>query len=206
VPFILTDEIVAAPGAHSVTSDDCEGIRLSVGHILSLGHRQIAYFAGDCSHPQGQIRRQTFLDIMRENEIAVNEDWVREAKWDIRLAEKHTLDIFLSKNNIPTAVVCDGDTCAAGVLRVLWNIGQRVPDDVSVIGYADLSFTEMLYPPLTTIMQPFEDMGRVAVQLLLKTVSASKGNSDAEEPGVEVLPTKLIVRQSTAKPRANTFV
>lgn len=200
IPFIFVDDNVSVPGIGSVTSDDGQGVRLAVDHLCSLGHRNIAFLAGDCSHPQGLLRRQGFLSTMREYGLSVRGNWVRECKWDMSQAEEHTAQIFQDRATLPTALFCDGDHVAAAAMRTLWDIGLRVPEDVSVTGFGNYSYAEMLHPPLTTIMQPFEQMGRVAIGRLLNIISASEEN-ESEGQAIELLPTKLVVRKSTAARR-----
>lgn len=200
VPFIFVDDNVSLPGVGSVTSDDGQAVRLAVEHLHSLGHRDIAFLAGDCSHPQGLLRRQGFLSTMREYGLSVRGSWVRECKWDMSQAEEHTAQIFQDKAVLPTALVCDGDHVAAAAMRTLWDIGLRVPADVSVTGFGNYSYADMLHPPLTTVMQPFEEMGRVAVGRLLGMISG-KHADDAGGQAIELLPTRLVVRKSTAPPR-----
>jgi DNA-binding LacI/PurR family transcriptional regulator len=112
----------------------------------------------------------------------------------------------------PTAICCSGDWMACAVLQVASELGLRVPRDVSVIGFADMTATQFVQPPLTTIQQPFSDMGRLAVRRLLSEceadLSANDGQSDvkpsrqsvgAEGEILNLLSTYLIERGSTAR-------
>jgi DNA-binding LacI/PurR family transcriptional regulator len=202
IPFIFTDDTVSLPGIGSVTSDDSHGVYLAVDHLLSLGHVDMAFLAGDCGHPQGFLRRLKFLERMNEVGITVPDEWVCETKWEITATEQLTSRIFRAGVKHPTALMCDGDNLAAGAMRTLWNLGYRVPQDVSVTGYAGSSYGEMLHPPLTTVVQPFSAMGRVAMHRLLKVISARQNGEIAEDLGIELLPTRLVVRSSTAPPPA----
>jgi DNA-binding LacI/PurR family transcriptional regulator len=203
IPFILIDDHVSLPGIGSVTSDDGHGIRLICDHILSLGHRSIGYLAGDCSHPQGLFRRQMFLSVMRERGIDVRGGWVREARWHVQCTKEQTEIMFRDKRDCPTAVLCDGDEVAASAMRTIWGLGLRVPQDVSVTGYAGHAYTDLLYPPLTTVKQPFEEMGSVAVGMLLGIINRGTAGKDSQSGAIELLPTQLLIRGSTAPPRTS---
>jgi DNA-binding LacI/PurR family transcriptional regulator len=200
IPRVFVDDYIHMPDSYYVTSDDALGIRLSVEHILGLGHTDLAYFAGDSSHPQGFLRKNAFRNVMGEHGMVVHPEWVHDAKWDIKIAEQLTKRLFGGPGPNPTGIVCDGDEVAAGVLRALANIGLNVPHDVSVIGYSGLVFGDYLNPPLTTIAQPFEEIGRVAVRTLLNHVEAKAAGETGKLSGMELLPPVLVVRDSTATP------
>jgi DNA-binding LacI/PurR family transcriptional regulator len=200
IPRVFVDDYVHMPESYVISSDDALGMRLSVEHLLSLGHQEIAYFAGDSSHPQGLVRKNAFLDVMREHGMRVTPKWVHDARWDIDIAEQLVRQIFGDPGQKPTGVVCDGDAVGAGVLRSLANLGFHVPRDVSVVGYGGLVFTSYLNPPLTTIAQPFQEIGRAAVRVLLDRVEATGADSTRSLIGIQLLPPTLVIRSSTSPP------
>ncbi len=93
-----------------------------------------------------------------------------------------------------TAVFAAGDQIASGAMLAMYEHGVKIPDDVSIVGYSGEPLTEYCIPPLTTIYQPFEEMGRTAVDLLISQIQ-----SQSYEPVVTLLPTRLIERQSCKK-------
>ena len=93
----------------------------------------------------------------------------------------------------PTAVFCYNDMTALGALRAIHGHGLRVPADISLVGFDDLFFASYTQPPLTTVRQPRREMGRMALESLLKLMAG-------EEPAEIRVPAKLIVRESTAAP------
>jgi LacI family transcriptional regulator len=96
----------------------------------------------------------------------------------------------------PTAIFASNDVMAMGVMDAVRNRNLRIPDDVSVVGFDNIHQSAMVYPPLTTIQQPLEQMGRVATQMLLGILKTPKN----EVVRIE-LPTELIVRGSTSSPK-----
>jgi LacI family transcriptional regulator len=209
IPVIFVDDDLATPGTRYVTSDDELGIRLVVQHLIDLGHRRIAYIAGDTRHKQSVLRREIFARVLAENGIEARQDWIVNTDHSRERAEAFTLQIFAEPAGTPTAALYDGDQLAAVGIRALARLGLRVPDDVSVAGYGGFSFAELYNPTITTVVQPFEEMGRVAVRHLLMHTDAKdkRGRDEQEQPAQpdftpELLPTRLIPGESTAPPRA----
>ena len=205
IPVVFVDdslEGMALPRMSWVTSDDEQGVRSAVEHLVELGHRAIAFIGGylwDRLHPQEFKRLDTFLQVMAIHTLPVPEDFVLEAKWNTPLTEQLIRQLFQERPRQPTALVCAGAEPALVAIRTLRRMGIRVPEDVSVIGYSDFAFASLVDPPLTTISQPFEEMGTVATQILLRKL---QDRTVAEESGSHILlPTTLIVRESTTIPR-----
>jgi LacI family transcriptional regulator len=195
IPVVFVDDNLVLPGTTYVTSDDDHGYRLTLEHLVSLGHTQIAFIAGDSVHPQSVLRKQSYLRVMQEYGLDVPEGSVLDSNWDLALTQELTRELFSDPMHHPTALVCAGDELAAVAMRTLWSMGLRVPDDVSVMGYSDFSFAALLYPALTTVSQPFIEMGRVATQILLQRLDAPPYTQ--ELPSEIVLPTRLTLRNST---------
>lgn len=199
IPVVYVDDNLDAPEMQDiscVTTDDEHGYRMTVAHLVELGHRNIAFIAGNSVHPQDIQRKESYRRMMAEYGLDVPEGSVRDADWDLDLTEHWTRHLFAHPANSPTALICAGDKLAAVAIRTLWEMGVRVPEDVSVIGYSDFSYAELLYPALTTIAQPFVEMGAVATRILLQRLQEKAPEED--QPTRIALPTQLIVRKSTA--------
>ncbi len=196
IPTVFVDDNLVTPGVSYVTSDDEQGYRLTVEHLAGLGHQQIAFLAGDSIHPQSILRKESYRRMMQECGLLVPEGSVVDTDWNWERTETLTRQLFQDRTQHPTALVCAGDQLAAIAIRTLWRLGLRVPDDVSVIGYSDFLFAPLLNPPLTTVSQPFMEMGAVATQILLQRLQDGPSAKDA--PSKVALPTELIERESTS--------
>jgi LacI family transcriptional regulator len=196
IPVVFVDDNLVVPGTTYVTSDDDHGYRLTLEHLVALGHKDIAFIAGDSVHPQSVLRKESYLRVMQEYGLNVPEGSVVDSNWDLNRTQELTRTLFADPVHHPTALVCAGDELAAVAMRTLWSMGLRVPEDVSVMGYSDFSFAALLYPALTTVSQPFVEMGRVATQILLQRLEDKSSTKDL--PAQVALPTQLIVRDSTA--------
>ncbi len=175
----------------SVALDDVNAAKMATQHLLSLGHREIGCVTGPLSEDCSQDRCEGFFDALQEagiepvSEFILNGDWQAPSGYDALMQLKE-LDRF------PTAVFSQNDQMAAGVLRAARDIGLKVPEQLSVIGIDDIPMAGYLSPPLTTIRQDFQEIGRQAARLLLEAVS------DAPPSGKQLrIPAELIIRRST---------
>jgi DNA-binding LacI/PurR family transcriptional regulator len=184
-----------------VDCDNRGGAQNAVRHLLGLGRRRIAHIAGPLDQTASVDRLDGFRDVLPDTDprLIVEGDFTPEggAKAMAALLE-YCPDV--------DAVFAASDVMASGALRVLRTSGRRVPEDVAVIGFDDIvSVSEWTDPPLTTIRQDIEEMGRMMARLLLRTVAAAPSSSsspspsdgqDASAPAPIVTPTQLVRRAS----------
>jgi DNA-binding LacI/PurR family transcriptional regulator len=200
IPVALVDDSLTRPGTISVASDDVQGGRLAVAHLTGLGHRRIALLEGS-RQPNPLLREAAFRRAMDDHGLPVPAHHVLYGNWDYLQTERETHELFRRRLDRPTALFCSaGDPFAAVAIRALRRMELRVPADVSVVGYSDLLLADCVDPPLTTIAQPYPEMGRVAVRHLLARLE-EENEAPADEAGERLLPTELIVRASTAPAR-----
>ena len=182
--------------ADSVLYDDVGGGRQAAGHLLELGHTSIAAIAGphDPGHDPGRL--EGFRAALGDAGVALGDDAVIASDYHFAGGRAATAEL-LDRGVRFTALFASNDLMAAGALRELTVRGVSVPGDVSVIGFDDAPLAEMTSPALTTIRQPAQAMGDKAVSLLLARVT---GAADSAVGRRHVLPTSLVVRESTAPP------
>jgi LacI family transcriptional regulator len=173
-PVVLVDHPQGRLDLCAVAVDDVLGGQLAAEHLISLGHRRIAYLGGTVE--PGTVTRRR--EGVRQALAAAGLD-PDEALLDLRVsihppplvdAAAAAVEQILAARPSPTAVICLNDTAALGVLHGLDAAGVRVPQDISVVGYDDLRFAARLAPPLTTVNQPKYQLGRAAADLLLDEV------------------------------------
>ncbi|TET96803.1 MAG: LacI family DNA-binding transcriptional regulator [Candidatus Zixiibacteriota bacterium] len=174
---------------YSVSADKISGAKQAVEHLVQLGHRRIAFvsntkFSTDLDRQTGYQHVLSKHDIPIDGTLIVEGDGKLES--GIRAGKK-----LLNLPQPPTAIFCFNDMTALGVLTALREEGLQVPRDCSVVGFDDLEMSAYLNPPLTTVRQPCYRMGQAAIRMLLQLI---RGESDVQ---AEVLPTELIVRQTT---------
>lgn len=178
----------------SVGVDDVRGAYLAVSHLLSLGHRRVAFLA----HPVGHDRRLLgYRKAHTKRKIRVDKALLELQLQDAEPDTMHAaISRLLAMDDPPTAIFTLNDELAIATMQALSQHGMVIPDDISVVGYDDIPVAARLTPPLTTVAQPAEDQGRPATDLLLRSI---KDSTLAIEH--IVLQPRLVVRQTTAAPR-----
>ncbi len=195
------------PPAHSLRSDnfatiqvDFEtGIKQAVDHLISLGHRQFAHISGPQDAWTSQDRQQTFLTALREQGIPPNDVCIVEGNLQID-GGRAALENILEAPTIPSAVFCANDLSALGFLWEARQKGFSVPEDFSLIGLDDIPLSSQISPGLTTIALPIREIGKEAMCTLLNMISEPWSGEKSARPIPAHIPTKLIVRESTASP------
>jgi len=180
----------ASVEADFVGSRDAEGGRLAAEHLLSLGHRDSAFIAGMHAVSSFNDRAAAFEAAMHDGGGTCTVVHAPEAPW-------HEADIARLLDDRPqvTAIACGSDYFAMTAYRVAHSRGLRIPEDLSVVGFADEPIAAMLAPPLTTLRQHPHEIGRQAAEALLARLRRPR----ISRRHVRV-PVELVVRQSTAAP------
>jgi DNA-binding LacI/PurR family transcriptional regulator len=174
-----------------VDTDQADGARQAVRHLLELGHRTVWHVAGPPESFAGERRANAWREVLRAAGRAAPEvergDWSAESGYraGLRLAAEPDC----------TAIFAANDQMALGLLRALHDRGRRVPTEVSIVGFDDIPDAGSFIPPLTTVHQDFAEVGRRCVQALLRQIRA-----EPPGPGTVLVPTRLVIRQSTAAP------
>jgi LacI family transcriptional regulator len=194
LPAVTIHANRAVPGVANVESDEEEGAFQLVQHLIARGHRRIVHLAG----PEGLLgserrargwkRALAAAGIPLERELLMHAGYTSELG---RMAMRRWL-VQHAGEPPPDAVFCANDASALGCFDALTEAGLRVPDDVSIAGFDDLSLAHTDAPPLTTVRQPLREMGSRAVELLLEGIGAP-GSTSA---GLEVFPVELVPRSS----------
>jgi LacI family transcriptional regulator len=194
VPVVVVDQRGVFPQYPSVASDNYEGARLAVQHLVELGHTRIAFISGDERLTAAQDRARGFNDAMRQQGLRPEASLTAIGRFSQAMGFKAASHLLKLKRP-PTAIFAANDLSAFGAIAAAHELGMRVPDDVSIIGFDDVPMASQVYPPLTTIRQPLQQMGRSAVNILLARIAGIELPSDRI-----TLPTDLILRNSTARP------
>jgi len=190
VPLVVADA-VDEPGRHAVSIDQALGARLAVEHLHALGHRAVAHVAGPGAWTDARERRRGWAEACAE--LGVDASVVVEGDWTP--ASGHRLGLELAARDDVTAIFCANDQMALGLVHALSDSGVRVPDDVSVVGFDDLPEAAHVVPPLTSVRQDFEALGRRTMAVVEALLAGDDVPDVLERP-------ELVVRRSTAAPRA----
>jgi LacI family transcriptional regulator len=195
-PFVVVDPMLPLDeDLPVVASAHWHGARAATEHLIELGHRRIAVVTGFASWVASIDRMSGFRVAMAAAGLPLEAQLIREGDFQIEGGYQHGR-CLLSLPEPPTAIFAFNDNMAVGVLQAAREAGFEVPRDLSVVGFDDVEIASLLVPPLTTVRQPLEEMGRVAVGLLQRLI---EGHS-LEAARLE-LATRLVIRSSTAPPR-----
>ncbi len=156
-------------------------------YLLSLGHKRIAFIVGDRGYMSSENRLVGYQRALTEAGIAVREDYIRQGLFDFQSGEREC-DALLSLAEPPTAIFAGNDSMAAGVLVAAHRRGIRVPEQLSVAGFDDITFAESLWPALTTMRQPVRALAAAAAELLLNPSGQAQN---------QLIAHTLVVRDST---------
>jgi LacI family transcriptional regulator len=197
IPVVLVDRAGDESGFCSVSVDDVEGGRLAVDHLIRLGHRAIALVGGPGRLQQIRDRRLG-ADLARaEHGDVVDLLTVSTTGLDtvsgVQAADEL---VAMPDSERPTAVFAANDLLAIGLLQGFVTHGLRVPEEMAIIGYDDISFAASAAVPLSSIRQPRSDLGRRAAELLFEEIEAADDDRRHEHQNVRFTPT-LVVRRST---------
>jgi DNA-binding LacI/PurR family transcriptional regulator len=192
VPIVIIDEQEPGGVIHSVAVNDASGARLAVEHLIGWGHHRIGYVGVTNRPKSNEYRLKGYRDALEAAGIAFDPDLYfcsTEIKEHAKQGEASLQPLRAAG---ATAVFCYNDMTAVGLLAACHKFGLAVPDDLSIIGFDDLDIAVYTIPPLTTIRQPRFELGRRAMQMMLKLL-------DGEMPENQILPGELVVRQTTAR-------
>jgi LacI family transcriptional regulator len=191
VPVVAIDQRGSLDGFPSISVDSYGGAVRAVEHLAQLGHTRIGFVAGDESIEGVRDRRRGYVDALVRFGLPTDPSLIAQGD----LSQMRAFDAasaLLALPEPPTAIFAVNDLSAFGVIAAARELGLKVPRDLSVLGFDDIPMASQVHPPLTTIRQPFAQMGRAAVNTLLSQMESD----DTIAPRI-VLPTELIVRQST---------
>ncbi|MCG5480965.1 MAG: LacI family DNA-binding transcriptional regulator [Ensifer alkalisoli] len=181
-PTVLVNCSAAERALPSVVPDDYQGGLDVVRYLVEEGHRKIAYVMLNELLLAADLRGRAFFDGLAAAEIEVRKDWVVPGRvgpiFSDRFVAFESARHLLSSPDRPTAIVCGNDETALQVYCAAADLGLRVPDDVSIVGFDDFEIVSTgIHPPLTTMALPYRDMGALAVRMLVEMIA---GRAPAE--------------------------
>lgn len=176
----------------TVRSDNRAGMALAVQHLAALGHRRFALLTGPVGNVLTQERQQGAVAALAAAGLSLPPESIAGGSFEIRDGYRAAGALMRGAER-PTAILCASDQLAIGCISGLSELGIRVPEDVSVVGFDDIALAAYSRPPLTTIRQDRRRLGRSAAERLLDSLAGRP----AAEP-LTTLPVEIVVRRSTA--------
>ena len=190
LPIVVINRILEHPKISYVSTDMEKGGYLATMHLLRLGHSKIAFINGPKHSEVSQRRLEGYKKALKEAGIDYNSDLI---SFNVPISESGYKEAIklLCTGEAPTAIFTYNDVMAFGVIKAAKELGIKIPEELSVVGFDDIFFSSFTDPPLTTIKQFKEELGRMAVELLFKLMGGER-ESLLIEP-------ELIIRNTTSR-------
>lgn len=197
LPIVIGCETMSPELSHfpAVHIDNVSAATEATNYLISNGHKRVAMIYGLESSLLTKDREFGYRAAMKKARLPIEEGWVVEGQLTIDGARKATRNLLNHKHR-PTAIFCANDEMAIGSLHEIKAAGLSVPEDISIIGFDDILYSEVMDPPLTTISQPAEEIGERVMYRLCREIE--EGQQSDNKP--EIVPHKLVIRQSVAQP------
>lgn len=192
-PIVQCSEFDPAYPIPHVSIDNYQAARDAVEYLIANGHTQIGIVSSNNRFFSTAERMRGYKDALLDAGLTLCDDYIRYAAWDDFKASSKAARSLLSIQNRPTALFCISDMLALGAIASAKELGLRVPEDVSVIGFDDVEYTTMFHPYVTTVVQPCFNIGHTAVNLICKLIKRKEVLTEV------ILPQHLVIRESVAK-------
>jgi LacI family transcriptional regulator len=197
IPVVSISGHSDLPGVTNVLLDHHRAAVLALGYLRDLGHTKIAFMKGQAFNSDAEPRWRSIVEAARELGVAIDPERTVQLElhsWSPCMGYEPVRELVRRTRDF-TALFCFNDFSAVGAIRALHDEGMRVPEDVSVIGFDDITGAAYGIPSLTTVRQPLEEMGRMAAATLLERIK----NPGREFRSELTLQPSLVVRESTTR-------
>lgn len=195
IPIVVVD--MDSTDCSVVFSDNLTGGELAVNHLHQLGHRLIAHIAGDTTTDAGSARIEGYKQAMGHLGLPIPDGYIVSGGFFSVEEGKQAMQELLALPERPTAVFVAGDQMAIGAIDAIHEVGLRIPEDLSVVGYDDIELAKFITPKLTTVRQDTDTIGQHAANLLIEQIVNKK-----RVMTTDIIPVDLIVRHSTGPVKA----
>lgn len=190
VPHVLINRAPNEYEGNLVRIDSYKVGKMATNYLVNLGHKDIAFVGGD--RLNSREREKGFKDALLENGLSLKENRIIMSDYQIENAYRD-MNSLIAAGDVPTAVFAASDTMAFGVIKALLGAGYSVPEDVSVIGSDNISFSEDFRIPLTTVDAHTYEIGRMGCEILMRLLA----NKDPHEYRKLLLEPRLVIRESS---------
>ena len=196
LPLVLVDSNLYDENVNMILNDNTAGARAAVDYLISLGHRRIGFIGGPLTHTSLDERYIGYKQALRRAGVRKSEEYIAfcKPKFDADDGNRAALTMLRNCHLLPTAIFAANDMLAIGVMRAVFDLDLNIPNDISVVGFDDISMAQHTIPQLTTVRIQKREMGIMAGKRLLELI---------EEPDVKpikvIVGVELVVRDSVAE-------
>lgn len=194
--LVVLDSKFELLNVNTIVMNNELGAYQAATYLIELGHRDIGYIQSKTRVKNFDERKKTFIKTLAENDLGIKKSNYYHISSEINQAREQFVELFKnkSKEEIPTALFCEDDYLAIGVIRALQELQIKVPDDISVIGFDDIAQSSLISPPLTTIHVDKDRMAKMAVDRLVEVIKTD------DDRGLEVTINTNLVERDSCRP------
>ncbi|BDG36131.1 LacI family DNA-binding transcriptional regulator [Saccharococcus caldoxylosilyticus] len=193
IPLVVLNREIKKGMAHNVLTDDKEGAYRAVSYLLENGHRRIAIIEGKKGFKSTQQRRDGYIQALLDYGVPVKKEFFAEGHYDMQSGYE-AMKQLLTLPERPTAVFCSNDDMAIGAIHAIFRAGLSVPDDISIVGFDDVDFSQYTSPPLTTVRRSIEEISARGAEILLASIEHPSRDKETI-----CVPSQLIIRNSVKR-------
>lgn len=196
LPLVMFDRVNHAVDCSKVVVDDFDGARKAVDHLVAQGYRKIAHLAGPEALTNSNDRLNGYLEALDHHGLPIKDEWIFHCSLDNEEAKAYTQQM-LDSEAPPDAILAFNDYVAIDAMQVVKERGIAIPEQMGIVGFANVPLSGLVSPSLTTVEQPAYELGKIAAELMLKQLD-NRSEEDME-PETMTLSTRLIVRDSSRR-------
>ncbi|WP_073001737.1 LacI family DNA-binding transcriptional regulator [Mariniphaga anaerophila] len=195
IPLVFFDRVVEEIDADKIVVDDYRGGFIATEHLIEHGATKIAHIGGPLNVKIYKDRLSGYKDAMNKAGLPIDENMLIHNSLT-REDGTNAIKKLLLNEEKPDAIFCANDTTALSVIIYLREHGIKVPDNISIVGFSNEPFSELVTPSISTIRQPGFEMGKKAAELLINHIKQKEQHTSSQ---TIVMPTELIVRESSGR-------
>ncbi len=206
IPIVVVNNQSPRDYDYSIAHDDVFGAQEVTNHLINLGHTRIAYIGDSSAGRINRDRIRGFRQSMEAAGLPVDANWIVTTRGSGIEQGNEGMNLLLNLSSLPTAVFCFNDLMAIGALKLMQQQGIEVPNQVSLAGFDNISYSAYTTPALTTFDQPKRQIGSEAARILLDLIQREPcgndhepGNNGHEPPPTQLIRGQLLVRESTTR-------
>jgi DNA-binding LacI/PurR family transcriptional regulator len=197
VPIVCLDRLPEGLKVDSVCVDDCRAAEMAIAHLMGMGHTHIAIITGPLALKNEQERLRGYQRALQKGGIPVRDSLIWKGSFEQKDVERLCLDGLLQPAGRPTALFATNGVTGLAAMRSIYTMGLSTPRDIACVTFDELTSEEFFRPGVTSVVQPANDIGYQAVQVLLKRIAEGTTHKPIEKIR---LPATLIVRESSGTP------
>ncbi|AOY76077.1 LacI family DNA-binding transcriptional regulator [Clostridium formicaceticum] len=190
IPLVVLNREIEHRGLINILSDDKKGAYNATKYLVKCGHEKIAIIEGKAGFKSAQERKEGFLDALIDHNVPVNKNYMIKGNYDFESGYEGMKQL-LENENKPTAVFCSNDDMAIGAMKAIFENKMKIPEDISIVGFDNNTFTPFLTPALTTVKRPIMEISQDGAKKLISLIE----KEEVEKERVYVN-TELIIRDS----------